>query len=123
MVVKPLPDGLEVAQTPSRLPGDTDSSGAVSRELGLEVGELSEEMARQLGFKGSSGVLITGVDPRGPAFRAGIRRGTVILEVERKPVASVDQFEAALKGRSLKDGVLLKIRTQDGVQYVLLQGS
>jgi serine protease Do len=123
VVVKPLPDGLGLGSAPSRVRGGPDSSGFISRELGLEVDELTADAARELGSRGSSGVLITGVAPRGTAYRAGLQQGMLIVEVEQKLVKSVAEFEAALKGRSLSDGVLLKIRTRDGIQYVLLQRS
>lgn len=80
-------------------------------------------MARELGLKGTSGVLITGVDPRGMAAPAGIRQRAVILEVEKKPVRSVAEFRAALKDRSLEDGILLKLRTKEGDRYVVLKRS
>ncbi len=123
VVLKSLPDDLGVASIPARIRGGGDSSAFVSRELGLEVSELTEEQTRQFGLQGASGVMITDVAPRGIAFMSGIRRGMLIVEVERKPIKSVAQFEAALKGRSLGDGLLLKIRSRDGVQYVLLQSS
>jgi serine protease Do len=123
VAMQPLPEDVGVGSPPSRARGGTESSGFVSRELGLEVSELTDDAARPLGFQGSSGVLISGVGPRGIAALAGIRRGMLILEVERKPVKSVAQFEAALKGRSLSEGVLLTLRTEDGIQYVLLRGS
>jgi serine protease Do len=123
VVVKSLPDDLAAGMAPPRLRGGGDGSGFVSRELGLEVDELTEEAAKQFGLEGASGVLVSGVAPRGMAYQAGIRRGMLILEVEKKPVKSVAEFEAALKGRSLSEGVLLKLRTEDGVQYVLLQRS
>lgn len=121
--VKPLPERMDVGSAPSRVRVEGDPSEFISRELGLAVDDLSEDEAQRLGFQETSGVLVTAVAPRGIAFMAGIRRGMLILEVERKPVRSIAQFEAALKGRSLGDGVLLKIHSQDGVQYVLLQRS
>jgi len=68
-------------------------------------------------------VLITAVDPRGIAALAKIREGTAILEVEKKPVRSVAEFEAALKGNSLEDGILLTLRSKEGELYVLLRRS
>ena len=123
VVVKSLPEELGVASVPSRGSNGRGSSGFVSKELGLGVGELTEDAARQLGSQGTSGVLITDVAPRGIASLAGIRRGMLILEVERKPVKSAAEFEAALKGKSLSEGVLLTLRTGEGIQYVLLRGT
>jgi serine protease Do len=123
VAVKALPDDFGAASAPSRGDRGGDSSGFVSQELGLQVAALTEDAARQLGLQKSSGVLITAVAPQGIGYLAGLRRGMAILEVERKPVKSVAEFEAALKGRSLSDGVLLTLRTKEGIQYVLLRGS
>ena len=123
VVVKSLPDDLVAGMAPPRLRGGDGRSGFVSRKLGLQVDEVTEEAAKQFGLEEASGVLISRVDPRGMAYGAGLRRGMLILEVEKKPVKSVADFEAALKDLALSKGVLLKLRTEDGVQYVLLQRS
>ena len=123
VVLKALPDDLEVAGRPLRRGGRDSTSGFISRELGLQVGELTGDVARGLGLEKPSGVLITRVDPRGIAALARIREGTAILEVEKKPVRSVAEFEAALKGNSLEDGILLTLRSKEGERYVLLRGS
>jgi S1-C subfamily serine protease len=38
------------------------------------------------------GVLVARVDPMGPAIDADIERGNVLLEINRRPVRSVDDF-------------------------------
>ncbi len=39
------------------------------------------------------GVLVARVEPASPAFEAGIERGFVVLEINRRPVGSVAQYE------------------------------
>ena len=56
---------------------------------------------------GVQGVLITRVEPIGAASDADLERGQVILEVNRKPVASVRQFQQ-LTG-TLKTGDVLAV--------------
>jgi hypothetical protein len=47
----------------------------------------------------------------------------LILRVGKKPVASVAEFKAAIKGESFKEGVMLLVRTQEGNRFVVLQQS
>ncbi len=61
--------------------------------LGLAVRDLDrDDMARLQLPAGVRGVLIARVDPIGPAFDADLERGQVILEVNRRPVASTREF-------------------------------
>ena len=75
--------------------------GRVTRGwIGVEPNELSPELAETFGVKADRGVLITGVLQGGPAAKAGIRPGDVIVAVAGKPVANVAELlsgVAALK--------------------------
>jgi serine protease Do len=59
-------------------------------------------------------VLVTTVDPASRAYAAGLRAGSVILEVDRRSVESVDDVleaaEASARGR-----LLLRVRNPSGV--------
>ena len=61
--------------------------GAVTRGwVGIEVQEISPEIAESFGLKSTDGALIAGVLRGGPADRAGIRPGDVLVAVNSKPV-------------------------------------
>ncbi|WDR02773.1 Do family serine endopeptidase [Devosia algicola] len=47
---------------------------------------------------GSGGLLIQNIDENSPAAEKGFAVGDAILEVDNKPVATLDEFEAAIKG-------------------------
>ena len=75
----------------------TDESGQ-SKKLGMEVGALSPELAKQLGYsQGEEGVVITKIKPGSPASIAGMRPGFLILAINQKKVTSVEDFNEALK--------------------------
>jgi serine protease Do len=90
-------------------------------ELGFDVGELSEALAARLGLKGVKGVVISRVERGSAADLAGLEPGLVVSEVNRSPVASVEQFRKALEKRSPREGVLLLVQTASGSRFVVLQ--
>lgn len=90
-------------------------------ELGLGVEEVTPEVARQLGFKQASGVLISSVKEDSPAANAGLREGMLIEKVAGKTVNSPAEFKEALKGASVEKGVLLLVRTTRGAQFVVVK--
>lgn len=57
------------------------SSGVVSRgRMGVEIGDLSKEVAENLGLSKAQGALVARVEASGPADKAGIQEGDVILK-------------------------------------------
>ena len=102
-------------------PGSEPGAGrnATASELGMAVQPVTPEIARELDLKEPSGVVVSRVDPSGAAGQAGIERGDVIVEVDRKPVKSVEDFERATAGAKGKS-VLLRVQRNGGSVYVAL---
>lgn len=74
--------------------GDKQSE---SGKLGLNLQPLTPQISRQLELPAdTTGVVVTEVDPNGAAAQQGIDRGDVIMEINRQPVASLDEVKAAL---------------------------
>lgn len=62
-------------------------SGRVVRgRIGVAIGEVTREVAEALGLKGSNGALVRNVDPDGPAAKAGIEPGDIVLSFAGRPV-------------------------------------
>jgi len=80
------------------------------KTLGIEVQNLTSEIARQLGVKKDAGIVVTQVEPGSPAAEAGIQTGDVIQQVNRKPVRNVDDFVQKVEKATEKDSVLLLIQ-------------
>ena len=98
-----------------------DAPATVSeQELGIEVADVSAEQSESMGYKGFDGVVIAAVEPDSIATEAGLRRGMLIMKVGRKAVTNVDEFQQAMSGESLADGVLLQVRTPNGNRFVTL---
>ena len=90
--------------------GDDEGSGPQDQggKLGLTLRPITPEMSKQLGLDSdTAGMAVTEVDPNGPAAEAGIDRGDVILEINRKPVSSLDDVRSALGSADDKPILLL----------------
>ncbi len=81
--------------------------GTKSSLDGVAVATLDANAARDLGLPaGAQGVIVTNVNPSSRAADAGLQRGDVIQEVNRKPVRNASDFERALSG-SKEENLLL----------------
>lgn len=119
LVIAELP--REVAEAvPSNLPDDLEA-GALT---GLSVMSLTKEIARQLGFtKDEKGVVVVRVDPASPADEAGIKKGDVIKEVDKKQVGTLEDFNRIASNLKKNETVLLFITRGDKKFYVTLKAS
>jgi serine protease Do len=82
----------------------------------MRVQDVTPEIANQLGLDDASGVVVTAVQPGSAAENAGIRRGDVILEVDRYEVKDTAQLRERLDESD--DGALLLVRRGDATLFV-----
>ena len=87
-------------------------------KLGIQVADLTPEMARELRVQGDGGVVVVGVSDDGPAARAGIRRRDLILEVNLKPVSKVADLQGAIAKAKPGEVVNLRIRRGEEARFV-----
>ena len=64
--------------------------------IGVELREITSELAESLALEARNGVLITGVLQDGPAARAGVRPGDVLVQVADRPVRATSDLFAAV---------------------------
>ncbi len=64
--------------------------------LGISAEELTPQLAQYFGVKQGKGVLVSEVTTGGPADKAGIKAGDVIVLVEGKPISGMEDLRAAL---------------------------
>jgi len=114
------PDNFGLASRRGLTPGG-QGERAEADQLGLQVGPLSDEVARALDLEPGSAVAVTAVEPNSPAARAGLSVGTVIDEVNRQKVGSVDEFIKALDAGDPERGTLLRVITPRGTRYLAIK--
>ena len=70
--------------------------GPGQRKLGIEYMEIGEQLAGYFKLSGKTGVLVTAVDADGPAAKAGIRAGDVVVKLGSDAVADSDDLRQAV---------------------------
>jgi serine protease Do len=118
---------VSVSVAIGEMPSEETAVAAVEREtegLGMQVETLSPDASERLGLPFSQGLIVTDVASGGPADRAGLRRGDVILEVDRRPVTDLAALRRALAAAPVDKAVLLYLHRPGGGgrnQYVFLE--
>jgi len=71
---------------------------------------------------GQKGVVVTSVDPDGPAAEHGLKTGDVILNVGGKTVANAGDVRSALTQATVggKHSVLMQVKTADSTRFVAI---
>jgi serine protease Do len=88
----------EIAKAPSQ------------KSLGITIQNITPEIARGLGLKKDTGVVVTRVEPGSPASEAGLQSGDVILEVNRSQVKDAGDFVKKVEKARDQNNVLLFIQ-------------
>ena len=90
-------------------------------ELGMTVQNLTPQLAENLGLDKADGVVVTAIEPGSAADEAGIRRGDVIVEVDRKPVRGVEDYRKAIDGSRKGRGLLFLVRRGESTLFLALK--
>jgi serine protease Do len=91
-------------------------------KLGLEVAPLTPDLAQRLRLpEDKQGLVVTSVDPSGPAADAGIQQGDLIEQANRQPVKSVEDLRGAIQGAGDRPVLLLVTRPGQGTIFVTVR--
>jgi S1-C subfamily serine protease len=87
----------EKQPTPNPVAPDQETGASTADRLfGLQLQDLTNELANALGYAVGHGVLISAVEPDSPASQVGMERGLVIYRIGKFDVNSVKQVEDLL---------------------------
>jgi serine protease Do len=84
------------------------TKGKVTRGwLGVGIQNLSEDLAQSFNYESTEGALVGHVDPKGPAKKAGLKQGDIIVQAGKERIKNVNQLRNYIA--SLKPGVDLEV--------------
>lgn len=88
-------------------------------KMGLTVREITPELANMYGLSDDEGVIITFVEPGSPADEAGLRKGDIIKEINRKSITSLDEYLDAIKKTETENVLMLIKRGRSSLWIVI----
>ncbi len=89
---------------------------------GMQVGDITPEIAQEFHLEGTKGVVIQKVAPDSPSAEAGLQPGDVVLEVNHDKVAAVSDFVAKAKeAQTNKKPALLLVQRGGATLYTVIK--
>jgi S1-C subfamily serine protease len=98
-----------VATVRQIVPQLLNNGRAVHPFAGVQLAQLTPDIAQQLGVKVTEGAIVIAVVPGSPADKAGIKEGDVITAVDSTPVVTVEDFIGSLRAHQPGDAVTVSI--------------
>jgi S1-C subfamily serine protease len=80
--------------------------------IGIAPVSVTPQLASAYDLPVDRGVLVARLDPRGPAARAGVRVGDIIVAVAGHPVKNLGELRAAIGQHKIGDSVELTVRRE-----------
>ena len=113
---------VQISEQDTKEVAEATPENSKTSDLGVSVRTLTPELAHQAGYDEEvGGVLVTDVDPLGPAGRAGVNEGDIIVSVQGKEVHNTAEFSKAVKSYNLKSGVRLTLQNGNGRRFVVVK--
>jgi len=92
---------------------------AIAEELGLQLQDVTPEIARRMGLEQDRGVLITGVDRSNPMIRdSGLQARQIIFEMGGQEIPDLDTFMEVYGSVEPGQAFRMAVRNPDGFVFV-----
>ena len=110
---------LEVTTTSMPEKPETTKEEEEEEKLGARVQELTPQLASRYGITGvKRGVLVLSIEDGSLADDIGLKEGDVILEINRKKIETMKDFEKAIKDANFEKGILFHIHRKGSSFYL-----
>ncbi|MGH9713787.1 MAG: PDZ domain-containing protein [Candidatus Acidiferrales bacterium] len=106
------------SSTPGIFVSSTDDGGGW---LGIEIGEVTPEKARDLKLSSARGVIVMDVEPDGPAAKAGLKENDVITHYDGQTVMGTVQFRRLVRETPPGRSVALAISRDGNTQNISVE--
>lgn len=114
---KPMTVEVTTSAMPDRAELEKEKEG--EEKLGARVQELTPQLATRYRISGiNQGVVVVDVQEGSLADEMGLQEGDVILEINRKKIESLKDFEKAMREASVEKGILFQIHRKGRSFYL-----
>jgi serine protease Do len=122
---KPLDIDVKIGEQPADFGNlaQKKTTDSALGNFGLTVQDLTKDLAEQFGYQDRVGVIVSEVLPDSPAEQSGLKTGQLIEEVNKVRISSVADLQQVLSQSAEQDRVLLKVRSGNYSQYVVLRSN
>ncbi len=123
-------DSRDVTVVLERRPGGDNTRPSVSPsdgndnlfgDLGFELRNMTDELARRYGYEDVQGVIIVNVENNSVAHEKGMRAGDVIVEVDRQTVRSLRQLKKIYDTFEVGQIVLFQIQRAQNNHFIAIK--
>lgn len=100
------------------MPGEDSVASPPPDESEMKIQDITPSIAARFGLENKTGVVITSVRNGGSAWEAGFRPGDVILEIDRKPVGSEEDYRKIVSKAKKGKRLLFLVKKGKGNLYI-----
>ena len=122
--IKALRDGREQLFTvvvTERKDHMESATSATDQGFGINVRDITPEIAKYLGLKETKGVIVAEVEPGSPADEVGVQTQDIILQVNKVPVNTVKEYQRELTKVDSKGSILLLVKRGKATFFVVIR--
>jgi serine protease Do len=113
------PTTIEVILTSMPEKPEAAKEKEVEEKMGASVQELTPQLALRYRIAGiKRGVVVVGVEDGSLADEMGLEEGDVILEINRKKIETMKDFEKAMKDANIDKGILFQLHRKGNSFYL-----
>jgi serine protease Do len=98
-----------------------EKSGGAGGYFGMTVGEITPEVAQNLGLSEKKGVVVVRVKPGSPADEAGVRPRDVIVQVNKVKISSIKDYKREMSRKDVRNKALLLVKRGKTNLYIALK--